>query len=74
MIFGGIIPGVIYLIILAFNLIPDLGIELYSMIISDNLKTLLKINNFDICLLPLLIGLTFTNSTPWIINATFERH
>jgi len=45
-----------YLFIIALNIIPDLGIEIYSVILPDNLKTLIKINLMDIGIFPYIVG------------------
>jgi len=45
-----------YLFIIALNIIPDLGIQIYSVILPDNLETLIKINFVDIGIFPYIIG------------------
>ena len=39
MIFGSLIPLIMYAIIIALNIIPDLGVEIYSVILPENLST-----------------------------------
>jgi len=56
MIFGSLIPLIMYSIIIALNMFPDLGIQIYSVILPDNLETLIKIDLMDLGILPNIIG------------------
>jgi len=47
-----------YLIIIALNIFPDLGIQIYSVILPHNLQTLIKINLLDLGILPYIVGQT----------------
>ena len=58
MVFGSIIPLIMYLVIIALNLFPDLGVQLYSVILPDNLETLIKIDLVDLGILPNIVGQT----------------
>ena len=46
-----------YVIILALNLIPDIGIKIYSTILHKNLQTLIKINLTDLGISPYIFAL-----------------
>ena len=56
MVFGALIPFIMYAIIIALNIIPDLGIQIYSVILPENLETIIKINLLDLGILPYIIG------------------
>ena len=55
-VFGAIIPLIMYAIIIALNIIPDLGIIIYSAILPENIKTIIQINLVDLGILPFIIG------------------
>ena len=58
--------------VLVLNLIPDIGLEIKSLILNDNLNTLLYINLADIGILPLFFALLCQITVYWIITIIFE--
>ena len=56
MICGAIIPAAMYLIIILLNSIPDLEIQLNSVLLLEELKTLIKIKLTDVGIPFFIVG------------------
>jgi len=56
MICGAIIPAAMYLIIILLNIIPDLEIQLNSVLLLEELKTLIKIKLTDVGIPFFIVG------------------
>ena len=44
--------------VIVMNIFPDIGVEIYSIILPDNLEILIKIDMIDLGILPNIIAQT----------------
>ena len=64
MIFGGYMPLTCYMMIIVFNLIPDIGISIISRLLDTNSNSIFNVDISDLSLLPFIVALASQIVTP----------